>query len=376
LALLGAAAPTDKTLAKQTKAATILEKYFPTYKDHPGVSHYLIHAYDYPPVADKGLPAARNYASVAPWVPHALHMPSHIFTRLGMWQEAADSNLASADAAKSYSKQRFSGTTWFEELHALDYLAYAYLQSEQDSKAKAVLDRLGHIEQVSPSVDFVTGYAAGAIPARYALERRQWAEAAKLPLANPQLWQKFPFAEAHLEFARAIGAARSGDAAAARKAQKRLEELAANLPKSDPRLEFFSKQVDIQAHTSHAWLLFAEGKKQEALTALRSAADEEDALGKHPVSPGAIYPVRELLADMLLELKRPADALTEYEKSLKLYPRRYNGLYGAAQAAELSGKLDVARKFYETLLEVTRAGDGARPEIKRAREFVTHASAK
>ena len=375
LALLGTAPPGDPALTNQTKAAAIMEPLFAKFQNHPGLAHYLIHAYDYPSTAARGLPAAKSYAAMAPWVPHALHMPSHIFTRLGMWQEAVDANLASADAARSYAASRYPGSASFEELHALDYLVYAYLQTGHTAKAKEALDRTYAIGKTFPEVDFVVAYAAGAIPARFALERRQWAEAAKLPLQQPTLWGKFPFAEAHLEFAHAVGAARSGNAALARKAAERLQALADKIPQADPKFQFFTKQVRMQQLAATGWVAYAEGKKEEALKILRTAADAEDKLGKHPVSPGAIYPVRELLGDLLVELKRPADALVEYEASLKIYPARFNGLYGAGYSAELAGQKDLANKYYKALVALA-AGDNSRVEVGHAKEFLASSGAQ
>lgn len=371
LQLVATATPGDPTLSNQKRAAEILEKFYATRKDHPGLAHYLIHSYDYPPLAQKGLPAANDYAGIAPWVPHALHMPSHIFTRLGMWQENIRSNLASADASRKLAARNHPDAAYFEELHALDYLAYGYLQTAQDSKAKQVLDRLYQIKKTHPPADFVAAYATAAIPARYALERRQWAEAAALTVPPAAFWSQFPFAEAHIAYARALGAARTGDPAAARQAAGRLEKLA--LAVKEPRFKYFADQAMIQRNAALGWIVWTEDHEEDAVRLLRQAAEQEDSLGKHPVSPGAILPVRDLLAEVLLETGEPAAALTQYEVSLKLYPARYNGIYGAARASQRAGRADQAKTYYQRLIELAKNGDGARPGLAEARAFVaTH----
>jgi hypothetical protein len=225
LSLVATAPPGDPELKQQKQAAEILEKWYATHKDHPGLAHYLIHSYDYPPLAPKGLPAAQAYADIAPWVPHALHMPSHIFTRLGMWNETIQSNQASAEASRRYAAEHHPDAASFEELHALDYMMYGYLQTGQDAKARELLARLDKIDKTFPAVDFVAAYAFGAMPARFALERRQWKEAAALQLKPMPFWSKLPYAEGHIVYARAVGAARSGDISGAKAAIGRLGEL-------------------------------------------------------------------------------------------------------------------------------------------------------
>jgi tetratricopeptide (TPR) repeat protein len=368
LGLMGSATPTDKTLANQTRAAALLEKHFAQKKNHPGLAHYLIHAYDYPSTAPKGLPAARLYANIAPWVPHVLHMPSHIFTRLGMWKDVVDSNLASAAAARSYAEANHRDATSFEELHALDYLVYGYLQTAQDEKAREVVAKAGAVKKTYPEIDMVSAYALGAIPARFALERRQWEEAAALPVPSTPSFTKFAFGEAHVEFARALGAARAGKVDVATRGIERLKQLREAI--KDPRFEYFGKQLDMQRVLAEGFLLQAQGKKEEAVKKVTEAADADDALGKHPVSPGSMYPARELLGDLLMEQGAPADALTQYEASLKLNPGRFTGTFGAARAAELSGKSEVARRHYADLLKLSKAGDGKRPELATATAFL------
>lgn len=355
LAILGSASPADKTYANQKKAGAMLEKLFAEFPNHPGVAHYLIHAYDYPELARQALPAARRYAEIAPVVPHARHMPSHIFTRLGLWEESIRTNLVSSAAAREHARKVHPGAAFFEELHAMDYLAYAYLQLGQDREAKRVLDRLRQIRKVEPRADFAAAYAFAAIPVRYALERRQWSEAASLPLHPRDFeWSRHPWAEAVLHFGRALGAARSGDTAAARGELANLERLQRQTAESGQ--SYWADQVEIQRLSAAAWLEFAEGRKEPALELMRSAARLDDATEKHPVTPGAVIPTRELLGEMLLLLGRPAEALAEFERSLRAAPNRYNALYGAARAAELAGEGEKAERFYAQLRKLRGNG--------------------
>lgn len=358
LALDATALPTDKTYANQLKAAAILEKVFAEQPNHPGVAHYLIHSYDYPPIAQRGLTAARRYASIAPSAPHALHMPSHIFTRQGFWQESIGSNRASAGA----------GRNDFDRLHAMDYLMYGHLQGAEDLAAKRVLDEVKAIQKVNVE-HFVTGYALAAIPSRYALERRRWADAAALSLHPSDFpWSRFPQAEAIVHFARGLGAARSGDVAGSQKVIAKLESLRDALVAA--KQSYWAEQVDIQRRVVTAWVARAEGKDQEALQIMRAAADLEDATEKHPVTPGPIVPARELLGEMLLEVQRPADALKEFEASQRHEPNRFRGLYGAARAADLSGDRQKARAFYEKLVAVCEHADTERAEVGEAKAFL------
>ena len=371
LALLATHPPTDATLKNPTQATEILESFHATNPNHPGVIHYLIHGYDYPKVAARGLQAAREYAAIAPWVPHALHMPSHIFTRLGMWSDVIASNLASTDAARQYAASHHPQATSFEELHGLDYLIYGYLQRGDDRRASEVLATTQAVRATVPAVDFAAAYATGAVPARYALERRQWAEAAALVEPRSPSLETFTFGAAHFAFARALGAARAGRAPEARQAMARLEELAKGM--TDPRQQFFARQAGMQLEAVRGWVAFAEGRPEEAERLLRGAADADDALGKHPVSPGSLLPARELLGDFLLERGRARKALVEYEACLKLNPGRLNSLYGAGSAAERAGERDVARGYYAQLSTMV-ARDATRPEVAHARAFLADAS--
>jgi len=366
LSLLATAPPGD--LAQPKQAAEILEKWYATNPNHPGLVHYLIHSYDYPELAPRGLPAAQAYASIAPWVPHALHMPSHIFTRLGMWKESVESNQASAEAARRYASLHHADAASFEELHALDYMMYGYLQTAQDAKAKKVMERLDAIQATYPAIDFAAAYAFGAIPARYALERRQWKEAAALQIRPMPFWTKLPFAEGHIVYARAVGAARSGDLASAETAVKRLQELSKAM--TEPRFKYFAQQMDIQRDAAQGLVALAKGEKEQAVSILRRAAAREDSLGKHPVSPGAMLPVRELLAETLVETGKPAEALKEFAASMQVNPGRFNGVYGAAHAAEKAGQNSEARRYYQELLVLGKNSEASREELHEAQAFV------
>jgi predicted Zn-dependent protease len=362
----------DKSYLNEKKAARILNRVLAREPQHPGVTHYLIHSFDYPALAHMALPAARGYAKIAPASAHAQHMPSHIFIRLGLWQEAIGSNLDAHAAAKAHAVRNHMPGAWDEQLHAMDYLAYAYLQSAQDKKALGVLDELNKIRRVDPP-NFKVAYAFTAIPARYALERRQWAEAAKLPLHPGTMetfpWESFRWAEAHLRFARAVGAARTGDAASARREVEELAAIRRSLVEVKGGYDW-AKQVDIKHQVASAWLAHAEGKPEEALRLMRAAADVDDATDKHPVTPGSILPAREQLGELLLELKQPAAALREFEVSLRSAPNRFNGIYGAARAAKLAPDRKAARTYYAKLLALSRRSDGARPEIEEAKAFL------
>ena len=372
VALLGTASPGDKTYATEKKAAAILNAILPQAPKHPGVAHYLIHSFDYPALADLALPAARSYAKIAPSSPHALHMPSHIFTRLALWDESIASNLASRAAARERMQRLHPGATSFEDLHAQDYLAYAYLQGGQDAKAKGVLDEV-NAAATFDQPQFAAAYALAAVPARYALERRQWAEAAALTVRPESFpWSKFSYAEALIWFARGVGGARGGNVTVAREAVDKLAAIQKGL--AEGKSAYWATQVEIQRQATAGWLAHAEKKDDEAVTLLRSAADLEASTEKHPVTPGSVVPAREMLADLLLELNRPADSLAEYEASLKVAPGRFNGVFGAARAAEMAGDRGKARTLYTQLLELGKAADPTRAELQSARTFLASAS--
>ena len=368
LALNATALPTDKTYANQEKAAKILQRVFAEQPNHPGAAHYLIHSYDSAPLANLGLPAAICYADIAPSVPHALHMPSHIFTRVGQWQNSIDSNRASADAGQNYAAKVFGpGVVWDQTLHAMDYLEYSYLQTGQDGEAKRVLDQLMSYQKAIPS-SLAAAYAIAAIPARYAVERQNWAEAAALP--EPRITSpgnEYPWTAPMITYARALGAAHTGDFAGAQAEIGKLE--AARDALTQAKNTYWPGQVDVEARSASAVLAQAQGRKDEALTLMRSAADLEDASDKHPVTPGSIVPARELLGDMLLKANQPAEALAEYERSLNSAPNRFHGLAGAAAAAERAGDAAKAKLYREKLVQVA-AADSDRPELLTAKRFL------
>jgi len=356
LALNMTAPPTDKTYANQLKAAAILEKIVEQQPNHPGVAHYLVHSYDYPAIAERGLPAARLYARIAPNHPHALHMPSHIFTRLGMWQDSIENNRRSVAAAKAEGNGQ-------EQAHATDYLVHAHLQLGQDAEAKQLVDQIPSITGINRAI-FIGPYATSAMPARYALERRAWKEATAL---QPQPSQ-FPFTEAITHFARGLGFARTGDIAAA---EKEVSELVARQDALERQKNtYWANQVDVQRQAVMAWIAWERGNRDEALKAMRAAADLEDSMEKHIVTPSPVVPARELLGDMLLEAKQPAEALEAFESSAQREPNRLRGLYGAAQAAALSGNRDKAKQYYAKLIALAEKGDGARRELQQAKAFL------
>lgn len=367
LALLGTAPPTDKTYAQQKQAAEILNRLLPEHPDHPGILHYVIHAFDYPELASLALPAARNYAKVAPSSPHALHMPSHIFTRLGLWEESIASNLDSAAAAKRQVARTHPGATAFDDLHALDYLEYAYLQRGDDRKAREVLEEVAKASRFDDP-NFAAGFALAAVPARYALERHDWRTAAALAAPAVEIpWERFSYARGITSFANALGSAHIGDLDRARKALAELQALHAALAKQPPAGPYdWVGQVDAMYLAAAGWVASAEGRKEEAVKSLTAAAEKEEAVGKHPVTPGAILPARELLGDLLLELGKPKEALAAYEASLAGAPKRFNSLAGAARAAELAGEQARARSLYQELL-VLCGLSCERPEAKRAK---------
>jgi hypothetical protein len=350
--------PEDKTYANQMRAAEILQPLFEAHPDHPGVAHYIIHTYDYPPLAQKGLKAARLYATIAPDAPHALHMPSHIFTRAGLWQDSIATNEASAKAA---------GDGSFQGHHASDYMVYAYLQLAQDEAARRATERSMGMKAVD---HFAAAYAYAAMPARLALEKDDWATAASIPLTparDQYAWEKYPQAEAVNAFARGVGAARSGDAAAGRQEQETLLAL-----RDAAKQPYWAGQIEIQAEVVGALALCAEGKSQDCLEALRQAAAREDATEKHVVTPGPILPARELLADMLLEAGQPGDALKEYEAVLLKEPNRYRAVAGAMRAADEAGDGEKARLHAAALLAQAAEEAGDRTSLRTAKELSTN----
>jgi tetratricopeptide (TPR) repeat protein len=356
LYIAGTQTQADQTYAAYLKAAAILEKQFVKHPDHPGVAHYLIHSYDAPPIATQGLPAARRYAEIAPSAPHALHMPSHIFTRVGAWSDSAATNKRSAEVA-------LKGKELHEYLHASDYMVYAYLQMARDTDAKNVIEEAQSVRGLNP-VPFVGFYALAAMSARYAVERGDWSEATKLqPGAG-----KYPHTEAMTSFARALGAARTGDPVSAEKEVQRLASLRDALKAA--KNAYWATEVETSRMAAAAWTALAQGKKEEALSLMRDAADAEDKNEKHIVTPGRLLPARELLGDMLLELKEPALALKEYEASQVREPNRFRGFYGAALAAEASGNQQKAADNFTKLIAMTKDADSGREELRRAKAYM------
>lgn len=346
LALEMTAPPTDATYANQLKAAAILQKLLLQEPDHPGIAHYLVHTYDYPALAKQGLPAARLYAQIAPNHPHALHMPSHIFTRLGMWQESIDANVRSAAAAKAEGNGQEQG-------HAMDYLAYAYLQLGEDEAAKRVVDDSATLT-VNPAI-FIGLYAVAATPARYAVERRAWQEAIVLQ-PRPS---RFPFTEAITYFARGLGFAHLKQDASARQEELKLAQARDALAAENNT--YWSKQVEVQRLAVAAWIALSEGQREQAVTWMRASADLEDSMEKHIVTPGAIVPARELLGEMLSEVQQPAGALAAFEASAQHEPNRLMGLYGMAKAAEAAGDHDRAADCYRRLAALSK--EATRPAL-------------
>lgn len=351
----------DQSYAKQLKSAAILEKVFAAQPDHPGAAHFLIHAYDFPAIAKHGVTAAKRYASIAPATPHALHMPSHIFSRLGLWQESIETNSKSRDVSKLHR----------DVFHALDYMTYAALQLGRDHEAKQWLDFVAAVQKPNEETRQIA-YAGAAIPARYALERGDWVAAAQLalhPARESFAWQRFPEGEAVNAFARGIGAGRSGNAVAARAEITRLTALreAMVVQKKD----YWVVQADIQIGAVSAWAARAEGRNSEALGLMGEAADREGRTEKHIMMPGPIAPVREMLGELMLDLQQPALALAAFEQSQTTDPARFRSTYGAARAAELAGDYSKAAEYYAQLLRQVGEKPADRPELKHARDLVS-----
>ena len=376
LSLIATSPPSDMAYRNQKRAAEILNRILPEQPDHPGIFHYLIHSYDTPKLAILALTAARQYSKVAPAVPHALHMPSHVFTRLGLWDESISSNLASAAAAREHAAKSLPGVTPQDQLHAMDYLEYAYLQTGRDSEARRIVEQAAAISSVDHEV-IQAAYAFAAIPARYALERKQWSDAAKLELRPAGFpWPRFRFAEAIHHFARALGAARSGDPGIARRDVEALKSIHSALADAQQDYDWAS-QVEVQRLAAEAWVLHAEGRHDEALNMMRSAAALEEKTEKHPATPGPVLPARELIGEMLMDLNRPGLAVREFEAVSRAAPNRFNSLYASARASELSGQHWRARQRYQQLLAVAGSADGRILELANARAYlaVPHRSA-
>jgi hypothetical protein len=371
LALDTTAPPTDKTYANQKKAAEILNKVWKEQPNHPGVVHYLIHSDDSAQFAQAGLDAAICYAKIAPEVPHALHMPSHIFTRLGMWQESIDSNRAANTAALAYI-QKAAGPGGYdsETVHTMDYLEYAYLQTAQDGPAKTVVDELVGFHQ-SAGANLPTAYAVAAIPVRFALERRDWPAAATLsvPAIGFPL-ERFPWAEAMISYARALGDARTGNIAGAQTEIAQLQSLKDKLTAAKDN--YWANQVEVQRLGAAGILAHVQGDDTKAVELVRAAADLEATMDKHPATPSSVLPARELLADLLLELNQPDAALVEYKEMLRTDPNRFRSILGEARAAKQSGDAAAAHDAYQKLVALSKSASPERPELAEAKAYLTN----
>jgi hypothetical protein len=356
LSLVMAASPTDKTYANQLRAGDVLEREYARHPQHPGISHYLIHAYDVPALAHRGVAAAERYAALAADAPHALHMPSHIFTRVGRWEDSIETNRRSAETARAREEV-------FDELHALDYMVYGYLQTGRSEAARRVLDETARYAAWNPPIA-IGGYALTAMPARLVLERGDWEAAAALGTRRYDV----PFVDATTHFARASGAARAGRPEAAAADIEALKAAASALQGRDA---YWQEQVEILRVAAEGWVAFARGEREAGLALLNEAAEREGRTEKHPVTPGPLFPAREQLAEMLLAMDRHADALREFEAVQQTEPNRFRAVYGAGRAAELAGDGDVARRHYEHLMRLAERADAPRPEIEQARAFVS-----
>lgn len=367
LSLITTAPKDDKTFSNQKKAGALLEELFVKAPEHPGLFHYIIHAYDNPLLAKNAVEIARGYDKLAPNVPHALHMPSHIFVRLGLWDDAIDWNTRSAAAALENS---LNGVVSIHYPHALDYLMYSYLQQANDKMSADVLSKINKDENYEDNV--AAAYGIAAAQARFFLEQRQWLSASKLPvrLHSKFPWDKYPWTEAITYFARGLGSARINDLTAAKDAVTMLDKLYESTMKAGQN--YWAIQVDVQSKTVAAWIAYSEGKKEEALTLMKKAADLEDSVDKHPVTPGAVLPARELYGDMLLLSGKPNDALTAYASALEISPNRFNSLYGAGNAAQLAGDLNKAKSYYSELMKLTNGTESERTEIKEVTSFMAN----
>ena len=367
LSMLAVASPYDKSYKVQREAGAICEKVLEIIPDHPGATHYSIHAYDVPPLAPQALRVARNYYKIAPEIPHALHMPTHIFTRLGYWQESIDLNLRSAEVARKIPvRGQISG----QYFHALDYAVYAYLQQAEYKEAEDIanlLDSLSGTFEPSP----VTAYSLAAIHGRVALEYQNWKEAADLSLGHTNFpWKKFPQYEALIYFAKGIGAGRSSNSEIALQSFQKLEELQNSFENTEAN-KYWINQIEIQKTVVKAWLLFAQNEREKSLITMIAAAELEDKTEKNPVTPGTFLPAREMLGDLYLELNRPKEALKQYELSLKNSPNRFNSLYGAGISAELLGDTEKTRFYFTTLLKNNKSSESNNERISHAVEVTT-----
>ncbi|MEO8472567.1 MAG: tetratricopeptide repeat protein [Chryseolinea sp.] len=368
LALRAASDPKDKTFVKQKKAGEILNAILSKEPDHPGVAHYIIHVYDYPELADLGLKSAMKYASLAAASAHAQHMPSHIFTRLGLWDESIKSNTKSVDAAKCYAENVGIKGHWDEELHGLDYLMYAHLQQGDDASALKEFQYFKTIDEVFP-MNAKDAYSFASLPARYAVERKDWKSASQLELVPKGFpWDHYYWERSNIDFARFLGDIHSNNIQDAREHFGQLKMAQQKL--ADAKDIYKANLVLIQVKAAEGWLNLVEGNKAKAVELMSAAADLEDATEKHPVSPGSIIPARELLGDMYLKTGNLLKALNAYEASLKRNPKKFNSLYGAAYTSEQSGNVDKGIRYYQELIELAKSSGSNRDELTRAEKYI------
>jgi len=365
LALFTTADPEDKTYASQRKAGQILESIYPDQPNHPGISHYIIHNYDNPVLAHMALNSAREYARIAPGSAHAQHMPSHIFTRLGLWDESINSNINSASSAVCYAEEMQMKGHWGDEIHAMDYLVYAYLQKGDNEKASEQFEYL----QTIKILEETSGYNFTAIPVRMILENKRWKDAAELEFQETNVEiENYPWTKALVHFAKSLGASRSGNLELAENELTQLEAIQQELiQKNDP---YKANQVMIQIKSALAWIEFAKGNNEVALASMIESADMENYTEKHPVTPGEVLPARELLGDLLMAMDQPDEALISYEISNELSPNRFNGVYGAAGAAKTLGDQEKAAMYFEQLLKLAEGVNSNRFELEEAREYL------
>ncbi len=375
LALFSTRDRVGKDFINERKAGKILEGLFKENPNHPGIAHYIIHNYDNPVLAQKGLETARRYASIAPSSAHAQHMPSHIFTRLGIWQESINSNIQSTESARCYAEAAALTGSYFEELHGIDYLVYAYLQKGDNTNAEYQYNLIKERKKFHPMMLTAVTYPLTAIPARLALENKNWKRAADLKLQDTDLnWEKFPWQKAIHHFAVAMGAVNTNDFNTVQQEIEVLKKLHQDLiAKNDKTKSIQIKLVEIQIKTSQAWLSFRKNELKEGLALMQEAVEIERHTSKHPVTPGDVLPAIELLGDMLLELNKPKEALLAYEEDLKGRPHRFNGIYGAAIAAKQSGDLNKATLYFNQLIELTKNSNSDRPEIAEGKKFLKQA---
>lgn len=372
LALFSTRDRVGKEYKNEQKAGKILESLFAANPDHPGIAHYIIHNYDNPVLAPKGLETARRYAKIAPSSSHAQHMPSHIFTRLGIWEESIQSNLLSAESSRCYTAAAALSGSYFEELHATDYLVYAYLQKGDNANAEKQYVQIKELKTFYPANITAAIYPVTAIPTRLALENKNWERAANLEVQEIALdWEQFPWQKAIHHFAKALGAAHTKDFTSVEKEIKTLEKLHQNLIAQNDRSKSIQvKQVEIQIKTAQAWSNFIRGDRENGLTLMQEAVEIEKKTSKHPITPGDVLPAIELLGDMLLALNRPKEALVSYEENLKKHPERFNGIYGAAIAAKQSGNQEKANHYFKQLIAVTTNSNSTRPEVEEAKKYI------